>query len=396
MNDQMDYTERYSEWLSAYLDGELEPALEEPLFSALATHADLRQEMRELLALRRAACNDLVALVPPVSTTAAIFQSLGIGMGASIGASLLRRLWLPVASAIAGGALTWLAMTLLSTPPTPPPVAQQQTPPQQPTPETTVVERIVYRTRTVYLPGIPSTARAEEANAATPEHATPPATATTPAVQPSQHQQELALLDDVQPIRFTAAPYTIRRSEQSQSPRDVAIEQSAQTPLLPTYEHYPQFRLLLRGLATSSLVTVPQQPDRSSALSTSAVGLFYTLSDHHAVGIEVGREPFAMQFYGYQEDTRLRYEAYPALLWGVASYQYRTQLGPQWEPFAQLGVGATEFGLLGRATAGVVYRPAPSVGVMLGLEGALMRYVYQSTPYLTPNVGITYGIMFRF
>lgn len=392
----MDYTEQYSEWLSAYLDGELEPALEGPLFTALATHADLRQEMRELLALRRAARNDLVALVPPLSTTAAIFQSLGIGMGASIGASLLRRLWLPFAGALAGGALTWLAMTFLATPPPSPPLAPQQTAARMPSPETTVVERVVYRTRTVYLPGTASTARAEESAPAPPEHVATPSMATTPAIQPLQHQQKLALLDDVQPFRFTATPYTIRRSEQPRASSDVAIVHSPQLPSLPTQEHYPQFRLLLRGLATTSLVTVPQQPDRSSVLSTSAIGLLYTLSEHHAVGIEIGREPFAMQFYGYQEDTRLRYEAYPSLLWGVASYQYRTQLGLQWEPFAQLGVGATEFGLLGRATAGVVYRPAPSVSVMLGLEGAVMRYLYQSTPYLTPNVGITYGIMFRF
>ncbi len=391
----MDYTEQYSEWLSAYLDGELDPALEEPLFSALATHADLRQEMRELLTFRRAARNDLVALVPPLSTTAAVFQSIGIGMGASIGASLLRRLWLPLASAIAGGAFTWLAMTFLSSPPPSAPLEQQRATPQLPSPATTIVERVVYRTRTVYLAGTPGSPRTDGSHVvATTEHTAAPAT--TPPFQPSQHQQELALLDDVQQIRFTAAPYTIRRVEQTRASSDVAIGQSPQPPLLPSQEQYPQFRLLLRGLATSSLVTVPQQPDRSSALSTSAVGLFYTLSDHHAVGIEVGREPFAMQFYGYQEDTRMRYEAYPALLWGVASYQYRTQLGLQWEPFAQLGVGATEFGLLGRATAGVVYRPAPSVGVVLGLEGALMRYVYQSTPYLTPNVGITYGIMFRF
>jgi hypothetical protein len=103
-----------------------------------------------------------------------------------------------------------------------------------------------------------------------------------------------------------------------------------------------------------------------------------------------------MQFYGYTEDTRLRYEAYPALLWGVATYQYRRQLGRYVEPFVQIGIGATEFGLLGRSTLGVVYRPAPSLGVMIGLEGALMRYVHQSVPYWTPNIGITYGVVFRF
>ncbi|MCX7930502.1 MAG: hypothetical protein N2663_07265, partial [Chlorobi bacterium] len=192
-------------------------------------------------------------------------------------------------------------------------------------------------------------------------------------------------------------PLVVRRYQVPSTPTtDAAVVHTPTPPDLPSPEAYPQFRLTVRGLATTSLVTVPQQPDRSSPLNTSAVGLAYVLSDHHAVGIEIGREPFAMQFYGYREDTRLRYEAYPAMLWGTATYQYRTRLGNNFEPFAQLGVGATEFGLLGRTTIGIAYRPSQSIGVTVGLDGAFMRYIYQSVPYWTPNVGITYGVMFRF
>lgn len=382
----MDYTEQYSQWLSAYLDGELESAFEEPLFSALASHADLRREMRELLALRRAARHDHAVLVPPVASTKAIFQSLGIGVGAGIGTNILQNSWFPLLSALGGGVITWLAMTFLFT--SPPPSLRMNEPHDAVSvrtapPETTVVERIVYRT-------VPSERTLSTATVAT-----------TNVSKPSQtdvHQSlnTVPMFDEAQSHRSTQTPYLVRRTERTHTITDAITEETPELPPLPSYENYPQFRLLIRGLGTTSLITVPQQPDRSSVLSTSAVGLFYTLSDHHAVGIEIGREPFAMKFYGYQEDTRLRFEAYPALLWGVLSYQYRTNIGSSWEPFAQFGIGATEFGLLGRATAGIMFRPAPSVGVMLGVESALMRYVYQSRPYLTPNVGITYGVLFRF
>lgn len=389
----MDYTEQYSQWLSAYLDGELDPALEEPLFAALATHGELRQELSELLALRRAVRNDLVALVPPMSTSAAVFQSLGIGVGATVATSLLRKVWLPLASAIVGGALTWLGMTMLTPPPAAPApqVPLQVSMPVAP-PETTFVERVVYRTQVVQpRSDMPIVAASEMSSA-------PAARVTTPEPnQSAPSPRQTALLAELPEMRFTPSPLVIRRIDHSLTPPpDVATIEDPQLPQLPEPELYPQFRLLVRGLGTTSLVTVPQQPDRNSLLSTSAIGLQYTLSENHAIGIEVGREPFAMQFYGYTEDTRLRYEAYPALLWGVATYQYRRQVGRYVEPFVQIGIGATEFGLLGRSTLGVVYRPAPSLGVMIGLEGALMRYVHQSVPYWTPNIGITYGVVFRF
>lgn len=387
----MDYTEQYSEWLSAYLDGELEPTLEEPLFGALATHAELRREMRELLALRRAARNDLVALVPPLSTTAAVFQSVGIGTGVGAGLGLLRRLWMPLASALVGGALTWLGMTLTNQ--SPPDTAATVTA-RQPaavsspatTAQPTVVERIVYRTKTVYVP------------VAAPSSQSPqPPQMPTVQQQPIQQQPAPPLLAELPQFDLASPPLVVRRiAAIDTTAPDIAVTYAPERPELPPIEQYPQFRLTVRGLATTSLVTVPQQPDRSSLLNTSAIGFSYVLGDHHAIGIEIGREPFAMQFYGYREDTRLRYEAYPALLWGTATYQYRTRWGRYFEPLAQIGLGASEFGLLGRATLGVVYRPAPSLGVMLGIEGALMRYVYQSVPYWTPNVGLTYGVMFRF
>lgn len=389
----MDYTEQYSEWLSAYLDGELEPTLEEPLFAALATHAELRRELSELLALRRAVRNDLVALVPPLSTTAAVFQSVGVGVGVSLGSTLLRKLWPPLIGALVGSALTWIGLSTSSSPPQPLQQRTQSTVAATP-PETTVVERIIYRTRTVYQPStlqIATSAGASKTSPARDEILPSPPTEVRPT-----DSHRLAPLAEIPQIHFSPEPLVVRRYALDRTIADPAAEYVALMPELPPGDIYPQFSLVARGLGTTSLVSVPQQPDRSSLFNTSALGLFYQLNDRHAVGVEIGREPFAMQFYGYREDIRLRYEAYPALLWGTAAYQFRSRLGKTLEPFVQVGIGATEFGLLGRATLGLVYRPASSLGVMVGVEGAMMRYVYQARPYWTPNLGITYGVMFRF
>ncbi|MCX7929966.1 MAG: hypothetical protein N2663_04535, partial [Chlorobi bacterium] len=233
----MDYTTQYSEWLSAYIDGELEPTLEEPLFAALATHADLRHEMRELLALRRAARNDLVALVPPLSTTAALFQSVGIGTGLGVGLGLLRRLWLPLASALIGSTLTWLGLTLTSPPSTQPATVTTQRPTPTPlaVPETTIVERVVYRTKTVYVP----LATSSKQTISSPT--SPQALVVEPT--PTAHQTVSPLIAALPQFDVFSPPLVVRRYQVPSTPTtDAAVVHTPTPPDLPSPEAYPQFR----------------------------------------------------------------------------------------------------------------------------------------------------------
>lgn len=114
--NEMNFTP--SELLIAYVDGELEQLQEPSLFQALNESSELRTEMRDLLAMRRAIKDDRVAFTPPLAATAAVFGTLGFSAPAIIGSSWWSALWskagLAVAGVLLGSAVTWFGMNTTS------------------------------------------------------------------------------------------------------------------------------------------------------------------------------------------------------------------------------------------------------------------------------------------
>ncbi len=104
-----------SELLHSYLDGELEPALESSLFSSLNDSADLRTEMRDMLALSRAVREDKIAMVPPIASTAAVFGALGMSTSMLVQSgwlsTLWSKIWIPVAAGVLSSVVTWYAVS---------------------------------------------------------------------------------------------------------------------------------------------------------------------------------------------------------------------------------------------------------------------------------------------
>ncbi len=105
-----------SELLHSFLDGEpLDTSLESSLFESLHTNAELRTEMRDLLALTRAVREDKVALVPPIASTAAVFGALGMSTSMLVQSgwlsSLWSKVWIPLAAGIVSSAVTWYAVS---------------------------------------------------------------------------------------------------------------------------------------------------------------------------------------------------------------------------------------------------------------------------------------------
>ncbi len=104
-----------SELLYSFLEGELETSMEPMLFTALHTSADLRSEMRDMLALNRAVRKDRAAIIPPIASTAAVFGALGMSTSMLVNSSWLSalwaKLWIPLAAAIVGSAVTYYAVS---------------------------------------------------------------------------------------------------------------------------------------------------------------------------------------------------------------------------------------------------------------------------------------------
>ena len=71
--------------LNAFLDGELDSAHEETFFRTLANDSDLRTEMHDQLAIRKAIQHDAEAYTPPAAATSAVFGALGFSIPPTIG-----------------------------------------------------------------------------------------------------------------------------------------------------------------------------------------------------------------------------------------------------------------------------------------------------------------------
>ena len=80
-----------------------------------------------------------------------------------------------------------------------------------------------------------------------------------------------------------------------------------------------------------------------------------------------------------------------------ANWQSGTpQIGTSgFSPFVQGLVGGTEFGPLGRGSAGLLYSPAGPLSFMLGVEGAALAFNHQNRWFASTKYGFTYGVLVR-
>lgn len=423
-----------SELLHAYLDGELDAGMEPQMFATLNSSPDLQTEMRELIALRRAVRDDAVAFTPPLASTAAIFGTLGFTAPAVIGGAggflsgWIGKAWIPALSAALGVAATWAGFTFFGER-----NEQNQTMNQaqvqqaaQPqfaseqivrtdtvfVPKETVREvvrvKIVPQEKIVYVNNTPQTAESQMQQPSSREQITKQQTDNS---QPTPTLRQLLLasaakpdniIEEQTPELLRYAPLIVRRTAGSSllSPAGTPLADIVNTSQeqMPDYvpESYPKFLLSMRGLSGSSLVNVTAQAESGFGFNNVAVGAMYWFNQSVGVGVEIGREPYAMNFRGVTNNVQVRYDVQPSLLWASGMFQVRMEPFSGLQPFAQLNAGFTTYGPIGRVIAGTYYSPMKQLRLLGGFEYSHLLYTYQNTTYQTPKVGFTYGLLFQF
>lgn len=476
-----------SELLHSYLDGELEQELELTLFSHLNSSPELRNEMRDVLALKRAVRSDKVAFTPPLAATAAVFGTLGMSVPATMsalgGASWLSaiwsKVWIPIVSAGASALITVGAINGFSdgdnssaTDNTgnqslgnvanvlpqelPMLVAPEYNQSQliekstsssihsHPTSENTnagesaeakteVRTKVITKIKYVYLPSPSKESSSISSNSGNSSADNGKATSSNN----SSNSSEPSVTTLTDELKRRANESSTIRDEQSASTLPTAMTSSLQKAQLRTSQFVAipavnsqgnpesaqeillggtsaevisaervsstpipveidkRFSIGIRGIASSSLVTVPAQA-QSNVFNNTAFSLLYWASPNLGLGIEFGREPFAMNFTGVEGATRVRYQVHPSLMWGSAVMQLRMNSISGFRPFVQLNAGFTEYGLMPRLTIGTQYYLTKSVSMSAGFESPWLLYNHQNQWFSTPKAGFTYGFMFKF
>lgn len=403
------------------LDGELDSSMEVSLYAQLASNADLRQEMRQLLALRATVQRDRAALVPPLSLTNSVFSGLGFAAplaGAAAGTAggglllqWLSKFGLPLLSAATAAGIT-MAVSSDAT-------QVQHTTASGPTAvagrpqgeselssqalsstadRSNDVDRLEARLRaaTAEIAALRNeradllAAQRSAASTRNNNVSDNVSDNVTDNVQPnSQLPTELLPALPVQEVRLTNAMSVMASSEQ-RAYQPVPIEMAT-----PDFMLYPSFMIQLRGLALQGLTPVAPKPDLAW-YDNAGLAFLYQVSDRSTIGFEVGFEAFPQSFEHERNGQIIRTEQYPTSTW--VGVMYRHQFNPIVDgvrPFVQTLAGGTRFGPLARLAGGVQYSPAGPLSFVAGIEGTVATYTIQNQWFGSTKLGFTYGVLVR-
>ncbi|MBU3678194.1 MAG: hypothetical protein FGM32_01115 [Candidatus Kapabacteria bacterium] len=404
----------HSQLINDLLDGELDSAGEAALFGKLANDSELRAEFVQQLAIRTAIQQDRATLVPPISLTSAVFAGLGFaapfagvaGAGAVAQSGGMMSTWLakigiPILSALAAAGVTYTVMqtdqadvvggqapssgyasqAAQQTPPEAGVAVSAETPAPAASPRVIerVTERIVERPSPINdrLVAENQDLRARLADA---------------TVQREQTPRNADITDDelipIAPVDLNTT-ISVKRESQERVIGTMGVE-----PISPMF-HTPSFSLSVRGLnGQSAPLSVPAQ---TGWYENVGIGMMYRLSPSSAVGLEVGAESFPMVFQGTRNQQVVQFELQPLATWAGISYRHVfPEIGTSgFSPFAQGLLGGTEFGPLGRASAGVLYAPAGPLSFMIGVEGTALAFNHQNRWFTASKYGLTYGVLVR-
>ena len=159
------------------------------------------------------------------------------------------------------------------------------------------------------------------------------------------------------------------------------------------------YGIQLRGIAANSSPSTSIASANTSIPTNVVLGVFHMLGSNMLVGVELAQEAFGQSFTGLERDSTVQYSQNPILPWGAAMFRAITdplQFLGGIAPYAQVNVGATSVGPLGRASVGLTYDIAGRYELLLGAEGSRLWYTYQSSWFMTTKVGVTFGAALRF
>jgi hypothetical protein len=134
--------------------------------------------------------------------------------------------------------------------------------------------------------------------------------------------------------------------------------------------------------------------ERAQQHLSASVG--YVFSDHHAVGITAGETSFAMEYYRVENDSLFLFQRQPALFYGAGFYRYAQPLLPGLTPEISLLLGGCDYGPVLGARLGVRIDAFAPLSLLVGVNGTLLTYQYKDRLFNSHNLGLTYGIRYRF
>lgn len=394
------------EALYAFVDGELELSDEQQLFDALASHPELRTEMKDVLAIRNAVHRDV--LFPPAAAETEILAAAGLlapvgAVAVATGPTLMSRLLHTGGGILAGVVLAYFLFNANGTNQTQggnQAMSEQGAQTSQnldvqtgATPPTAVppvrVETLYVRVPAKATPATAPSQSIANTNTTNPNSTSPNATASTADSESSQ----LAISS----LTLGTPPMYMASNSLALGPlfRDTRFIEAS--PLAPGTVDVP-FSVRMRSLPSSvgSDRKIPQSVN-DAVLANAAFAFLMPVTPDVRVGLEVGFEAFNQVFTSMRDGRPIRVEQTPVLTWFGGTAEWSPSeidlLLSGLRPFASISGGyALAQGPVGHIYGGLQYQPIGPVRISAGYSLGVLGYRDGNNWFGSVKHGVIYAL----
>lgn len=420
---------KYSELLTYYLDGELDPMHEQELLSELAVNTELEAELTDMLAIRSSVRAEINAECVPADATHAIFSAIGIGSATTTGtitgsatqASFYSNRVIRYASVLLlVGAIVYLFFNI--------------------TDKESKIENL--QNQLSYLSGQIS------------EKAGKPVKESTPSVDENSSKYEYPVItssevdnrqkNNLKVNTFSIKPIETKNNNDNTQQKTAVSANSieflpevseAKIALhskefsnrnlsdMPGNNVFPatthgltitnlsnntgDYMISLRGVNPNSF-PAPKFSITMPVFSNIGIGIYRSFRglagedgfvEDVKIGFEFGQEPFSQEFYvNKQGQTNIRKQN-PLLFWCTAAC--RVDFTPnivfnELQPYSQIEIGGTQIGPIIKLQTGLNLDITGGLGVQAGIEGSSLLFNNQTKWYSSEKLSIFYGMTIKF
>jgi len=399
----------YSEMLHLMLDGELDSSYETSLFNELSQNEELRQEMRDMLAIRESIKKDFEAFTPPASVTKSIFNSLNFSVPTTVSslahqgfwANLSNKLWHPLTTAFIASIIT--SLLFLNFYPNNSNNNSQNLAQNQLN-QTPVV--INFEGKTIGNNEKAVQSQNDNDNLITSSTLQSSDLRKEQLVTNIQNE-EAKIIDENKANSLEFIDLVSLSSPLSMNYNNLVKPNNQRAIVIDDFhpkrnQNNHSLFLQLKSMSGTSYPNIKLDNQQNQFLSNFTISAFTPLSENWQLGLEAGQESFPMSFWDIDETDNYLYkiEQNPSLIWAGLGFKYKwneyIEFLANSQPFAHLTIASTSVGPLFRGSLGIQFVSDNGFGIIFGIDGSSLIYQNESKLYTSNKFGLSYGMFMQF
>lgn len=395
----------YQLLIDDFVDGTLDKSQEESLFLALSSSEELRNELRQSIALEKAFGKKLSSFTPSAVSTVAIFSGLSMAVPGSASAAgpasssktiafISKHINIIISSLTTAIIVTAIFLGINSS----------KTDDKISLPVNRLVNRnIDIANNDFNIPRIYS-AEVPESTVKTVYKIIPDQNKNDISTQfedKSNISSVTVTVEIPEPVNFANIKNshynTLTRKDFNYEFHNIALNPS--NPQMITDFDLKGLGLSLEFYGNQSILQQKAEVPQSSnpLFSNAGITLLYNFNQNLSAGFDVRQEFIYQRFEGSDEEgNQFLYRQYPNYIAISAALRYVFDINNWLGFYSQLMVGGTVTGGVLRSGIGLKFQPYENYNLLFGLDGMVFGYKHQNNYFTSSKLGLNFGVRFNF